>query len=163
LLSDADIVKSSYNTELLFKSGQKWTYSNLGYFALAEIIHKVSGQPWSEFLTEHLFAPAGMTATRTTTTTDIVPRRASGYTWTSDRWENAENWVAVRPSGAFLSTVLDMAKWDALLDSNTILKYPLRQQMWTPIKLNDGTTHPYGFGWFLDPWQGHKRVDHQGG
>ena len=86
------------------------SYSNAGYFALAEIIHKASGQPWSAFLTERLFAPVSMAATRTTTTTDIVPHRASGYTWNNGKLENAENWVAVRPSGAFLSTVQDMVK-----------------------------------------------------
>src|SRR5207245_2461249 len=104
-----------------------------------------------------------MTATRTTTTTDIVPHRASGYAWNKDKLENAEDWVAVRPSGAFLTTVLDMAKWDAALYSEAILSSNSRDQMWTPTELNDGTTHPYGLGWSLDPWQGHKRVHHQGG
>jgi CubicO group peptidase (beta-lactamase class C family) len=162
---DADVVKSVYPVPLLFTPGEKWSYSNAGYFALGEILRKVSGRPWSEFLTERVFAPLGMTATRTTTTIDIVPHRASGYDLTrlNGDLKNAENWVAVRPSGAFLSTVLDLAKWDAALYSDTILKSSLREQMWTPVKLNKGTTSPYGFGWFLDPWQGHKRVDHQGG
>ena len=33
--------------------------------------------------------------------------------------------------------------------------------MWSPVTLNDGTTHAYGFGWFLDTFQGHRRVHHQ--
>jgi D-alanyl-D-alanine carboxypeptidase len=160
---DADVIKLAYATKLLFAPGEKFSYSNLGYFVLAEIIHKVSGKPWSELITERLFAPAGMIATRTTTTTDIVAHRASGYEWRKDKLENAENWVAVRPSGAFLTTVLDMAKWDVVLNSESILKSSLREQMWTPVKLNDGTTVPYGFGWGLTPWQGHKRVAHNGG
>jgi D-alanyl-D-alanine carboxypeptidase len=68
---DTDVVKSAYSTKLLFAPGEKWSYSNLGYFALGEIIHKVSGKPWSEFVTERVFAPAKMAATRATTTTDI--------------------------------------------------------------------------------------------
>jgi D-alanyl-D-alanine carboxypeptidase len=160
---DAELVKLAYPTKLLFEPGEKYSYSNLGYFALGEIIHKLSGKPWSEFLTERVFAPARMTATRTTTTTDIVPQRASGYAWNKDKLEHAENWVAVRPSGAFLSTVLDMAKWDEALYSEAILSSSLREQMWTPVKLNDGTTHQYGLGWNLEPWQGHKRVHHRGG
>lgn len=159
---DADVIRLAYSTKLLFVPGEKFSYSNLGYVALGEIIHKVSGKPWSAFLTERIFAPAKMTATRTTTTTDIVPHRANGYAWNKDKLENAENWVYVDSSGAFLSTVLDMAKWDNALYSDTILSSSLREQMWTPAKLNDGTTVPYGFGWELGSWQGHKRVFHGG-
>jgi CubicO group peptidase (beta-lactamase class C family) len=160
---DVDVIRLAYSTKLLFRPGEKFNYSNLGYFALGEIIHKVSGKPWSAFITERVFAPAKMAATRTTTTTDIVPHRASGYVWNKNKLENAENWVAVRPSGAFLTTVLDMAKWDEALCSGAILSPSMREQMWTPVKLNNGTTVPYGFGWGLGPWQGHKRVHHDGG
>jgi CubicO group peptidase (beta-lactamase class C family) len=34
--------------------------------------------------------------------------------------------------------------------------------MWTPVKLNDGGTHLYGFGWFLEPWHGHANIGHSG-
>lgn len=162
--ADAAVIKTAYPLPLRFAPGEKWEYCNVGYFALSEVIHKITGKPWGDFLTERVFKPAGMTTTRTTTTTDLIPHRASGYELTSANGElkNAENWVALRPSGAFISTVLDMAKWDAVLDSNTILSEASREQMWTPVKLNDGTTYAYGFGWTLSPWQGHKQVSHNG-
>jgi CubicO group peptidase (beta-lactamase class C family) len=159
---DADIIRAAYSAKLLFVPGEKFSYSNLGYFLIAEIIHKVSGKPWSGFVSERVLAPAGMATTRTTTTTDIVPHRASGYLWNNGKLENAENWVAVRPSGAYLSTVLDMARWNEALCSGAILSPSMRDQMWTPVKLNNGKTYPYGFGWNLGPWQGHKRVYHDG-
>jgi len=77
--------------------------------------------------------------------------------------QNAPSWITVRASGAFLSTVLDMAKWDAVLDTDRVLPSSLRQRMWTPARLNDGTTHPYGFGWAVETMNGHKRVHHNGG
>lgn len=161
--SDTEVIKTAYLLPLRFQPGEKWEYSNVGYFILAEITHKVSGKLWSEFLAERLFAPVGMTATRSTTTTDIVPNRASGYIQIGNKRLNAENWLASRPSGAFLSTVLDLAKWDAVLYSNTVLTASSREQMTAPVTLNKGTTHSYGLGWFLEPWQGHKRVHHGGG
>lgn len=161
--SDAEIVQKAYATPLLFAPGEKWSYSNLGYFVLAEILHKVSGMAWNDFLAKRLFQPAGMAATRLTTTAGIVPHRADGYEWNHDQQENAENWIAVRPSGAYLSTVLDMAKWDAILSSDTLLSPTLREQMWRPVKLNSGASYPYGMGWFLEPWQGHPRISHRGG
>ena len=162
---DAEVIKKAHSRALLFAPGERWSYSNLGYFILGEILTRVSGKPWSQFLSERLLHPAGMTATRTTTTTDLVPQRASGYELTRlfGTLRKAEDWVAVRPSGGLLSTVLDLAKWDAALSSDTILSAASREQMWTPVKLNNGTTHPYGLGWFVDKWQGHRRISHQGG
>jgi len=110
---DIDVIKTAYPLPLQFKPGDKYEYSNVGYFVLAEIIHKVSGKPWGDFLTERVFAPLGMTATRVTSVADIVPNRADGYAWNADKFQNAEDWPAVRASGAFLSTVLDLAKWEA--------------------------------------------------
>jgi D-alanyl-D-alanine carboxypeptidase len=68
----------------------------------------------------------------------------------------------LRPSGAFLSSVLDLAKWDAALYTDKILKQSIREQMWSPVKLNSGATHPYGFGWELGAREGHKYVRHGG-
>jgi len=68
----------------------------------------------------------------------------------------------LRPSGAFLSNVLDLAKWDAALYTDRLLKQLTREQMWTAVKLNGGTTSPYGFGWELDSVGGHKLIHHGG-
>jgi len=159
---DADVIKAVAVLPLRFTPGEKWEYSNVGYYALAEIIHRVSGKPWAEFIADRLFAPAGMSASRTTTA-DIVPHRASGYAAMGHKLQNAPDWIALRPSGAFLATVLDLVKWDVALSSDTILKRAIREQMWTPVKLKNGTTHPYGFGWFIDNIQGHRCVRHGGG
>jgi D-alanyl-D-alanine carboxypeptidase len=119
---DIDVIKTAYSLPLQFKPGDKYEYSNLGYFVLAEIIRRVTGKPWSDFLTERVFKPLGMTATRATNVLDIVPNRADGYAWTSGRYQNSEHWPAVRPSGAFMSTVLDLAKWEAALRTDDVLK-----------------------------------------
>lgn len=160
--ADADVIKTAYPLPLRFAPGEKWEYCNVGYFALAEIMRKVSGKPWAVFLHERVFQPLGMDATRTTTLTEIVPNRADGYVWRDGKLRNAESFFALRPSGAFLSTVLDLAKWDAALYSEQILNAASRELMWTPVKLNSGASHPYGFGWELDAVNGHKRVQHGG-
>ena len=46
--NDADVIRSAYSQPLRFAPGEKWEYSNLGYFTLAEIIRVVTGGPWSE-------------------------------------------------------------------------------------------------------------------
>jgi CubicO group peptidase (beta-lactamase class C family) len=160
--SDADVIKTAYPLPLRFAPGEKWEYCNVGYFTLAEIIRKVSGKPWGDFLKERVFAPLDMNATRTTTMSELVPNRASGYLWRAGNQENAQIYFALRPSGAFLSTVLDLAKWDAALYTDKVHKQSVRDQMWTPGKLNDGKPYEYGFGWQLETVAGHKLVSHGG-
>jgi CubicO group peptidase (beta-lactamase class C family) len=159
--SDADLVKSAYSAPLLFAPGADWAYSNTGYFALATIIRTVSGEPWDAFLRRRVFQPLAMTSTRTTTM-EAVPNRASGYTPIDGRMANAPPILGVRPSGAFLSTVLDLAKWDAALNAGSLLTPATRNQMWAPVTLKGGRLHPYGFGWHVDAVTGHTRVHHSG-
>ena len=160
--NDADVIKTAYPLPLRFAPGEKYEYCNVGYFTLAEIISKVSGKPWPDFLNERVFAPLEMNATRTTNMTELVPNRANGYIWRNGKMQNASIYFALRPSGALLSTVLDLAKWDAALQNGKLFKQSTLEQMWTPVKLNNGQTHPYGFGWELEPIGSHKKVNHGG-
>ena len=161
--SNDELLAAAHKVPLRFAPGDKWEYSNMGYVALAEIIRSVSGQPWSEYLHEKVFAPAGMTVTRPTNTTASVPNRAVGYTGTDNK-RKADEWVALRTSGAFLSNVLDLAKWDALLYRDDILSQASRREMWTGVRLNDASSYPYGLGWHADPGVGkRRRIWHGGG
>lgn len=159
--NDADLIKTAYAQKLGFSPGEKWRYCNLGYFILAEIMCRVGGKPWDELMRERVFAPLGMDSTRVTTVRDIVSNRADGYYWRG-HLENDEVMLAVRPSGAFLSSVLDLAKWDAALYGNRLLSQASLDEMWTPVTLNDGKQHPYGYGWELSPIAGHRVVRHGG-
>lgn len=158
---DLDVIKTAYAQPLLFAPGEKAAYSNLGYFILGEIISKASGKPWSEYLTERIFKPLQMNATRTTSMADVVPNRASGYVVKGDKLQNVQIPLALRPSGAFLSNVLDLAKFDAALYTERILKKSSLEQMWQPVKQTDtgegvvkGTS--FGFGWVIARVNGHR-------
>ena len=157
--SDADVVKSAYPLPLRFEPGASGRYCNVGYFALAEIIRKVSGQPWSDYLNAKVFQPSGMTSTRPTSASD--PMRAVGYAGKDNR-DVAPDWPAVRPSGAFLSTVRDLVKWEGVLATNQVLTDESRRLMWTPVRLNDGSSSPYGFGWELGERAGRRYIGHGG-
>jgi len=142
--------------------GDQWLYSNIGYYVLAQVITRVSGKPWDAFIAERLFAPAHMTATRTGTATQVILNRASGYSEADNTTVNAENWVALRPSSAFISSALDLAQWDAFMDSHDPLSPANRRLMRTPALLNDRTPVDYGFGWYVDSFLGRARIHHDG-
>ena len=159
---EAHVFNAALSVPLRFVPGEKWEYSNVGYSALAEIIGVVAGTPWTNYVHQKVFAPAGLATTLPTNTTRSVANPAAGYTG-NDNARKANPWFPFRPSGAFLSTVLELARWDAVLDSNRILSEQSRRQMWSPMTLNDGKTVPYGFGWHVHIEKGKRRVRHGGG
>ena len=162
-VGDAEQIRAVYKVPLRFTPGEKWEYSNSGYVAAAEIIRIVAGRPWWEFLNDTVFAPAHMTATLPTNTIAKLPHRAVGYSG-DDNKRKVDEWVALRASGAFLSTVLDLAKWDALLYTDRFLSEASRREMWARTRLNDGSTAAYGLGWHADVGIGKRqRIWHGGG
>ena len=162
-IADADLIRAVYKVPLRFTPGEKWEYCNSCYVAAAEIIRIVSGRPWWEFLHEKIFAPAGMTTTLPTNTNAKLPSRAVGYGG-DDNTRKIDEWVALRASGAFLSSVGDLARWDALLYTDRILTDVSRRAMWSRTRLNDGGTAAYGLGWHVDTGAGKRqRIWHGGG
>lgn len=157
-----EVIRSMYDVPLRTKTGEQWLYSNVGYYILAELITRVSGKPWDSFITERIFTPAGMKNTRTTSVKDIVAHRAAGYHYTTGGILNAENWIAVRPSGAFLSTIRDLAVWDIFLDKSNLLNEQSRRLLWTPTVLNSQKPVLYGLGWYVESFLGRARVHHDG-
>lgn len=164
--SDLEIVKSGYGLPLNFNPGEKYEYSNLGYFILAEIITQVSGTPWQDYIHNKLFVPAGMNNTYLTDFYLVIPNRANGYMHRNDILVNAYPMYAVRPSGGFLSTTSDMIKWEKTMrEGKIILKKDTWEKLWSPfIKMSDKQTSKefYGFGWAIDEYKGHKIVVHGG-
>jgi CubicO group peptidase (beta-lactamase class C family) len=148
-----------------FSPGAKWKYSNSGYVLLGILIHRATGKFYGDLLRDRIFTPLGMTATRIISEADIIPHRSGGYRLVHGAIKN-QDWVSpslnTTADGALYTTVLDMAKWDAALYSSSLLKPATRALMWTPVRLNDGTTYPYGFGWGLATVKGHHVVQHGG-
>lgn len=155
-----DSIRSAYGTPLSFPPGEQWQYSNLGYYVLAEVLSRTSGEPWPEFLKHRLFQPLGMSATQTTDS--VGPNRATGYEWDGHRLERAREW-GLRPSGAYISNVEDLAKWDAALVRDAPLSPASKTAMWTASPQPTGDRFGYGFGWQIDTRAGLRVMYHGGG
>jgi CubicO group peptidase (beta-lactamase class C family) len=163
--SEDELLKKAQAVPLAFQPGDKWLYSNLGYVTLGILISKVTGKFYGEFLTERIFKPAGMTTASIISEADIVPDRAAGYRIEKGQLKN-QHWVApttnTTADGSLYLSVLDMVKWEAVLNGEKLLKKATLEQMWTPVKLNDGKLAPYGFGWMLRRVNGGKLIEHGG-
>ncbi len=166
---DIELITATFAVPLDFPTGSKSQYCNICYFTLAEVISRVSGEPWRSFMAREVFAPAGMTVTRTTSNVDLIPQRAGSYLLKDGQQLNVPEWAALRPSGAFASSLNDMARWEAALYTNKILKAETLAAMARPGLLADGKPAPfgtagagYGLGWVLSQFQGQRRVAHGG-
>jgi CubicO group peptidase (beta-lactamase class C family) len=163
--TEEELVSAFAKMPMDFRPGEKWSYSNTGYVLLGIVIHRVTGKFYGDFLQARIFQSLGMKSTRIISEADIVPHRSSGYRLVKGELKNQE-WVSptlnTTADGALYTNVLDLAKWDAALYTTRLVKQSSLDAIWTPVKLNDGKTYPYGFGWDLAPKNGHHAVSHDG-
>jgi CubicO group peptidase (beta-lactamase class C family) len=148
-----------------FAPGTSWNYSNIGYATLGFLIRKITGKYYGDFLQERIFKPLGMTTARIISEDDIVPNRAAGYRLENGQLKN-QSWVSPSTNstadGSLYLSILDLAKWDAALYSDQLLRQSNREKLWTPVMLSDRTTKDYGFGWHLADLHGRRMVFHGG-
>jgi CubicO group peptidase (beta-lactamase class C family) len=165
--TEDELLKMVEGIPLAYPPGTKWEYSNLGFLTLGILIHHVTGEFYGDFLQQRIFQPLGMQTTRIISEADIVPNRAAGYRLVKGELKNQE-WVApmvnTTADGSLYFSILDLAKWDAALYTEKLLKRSSLDQMWTPAKLKNGQPNKegYGFGWFIEERDGHRVISHDG-
>lgn len=148
---------------LEFTPGEKNIYSNSGYNLLAYIIQTQSGKPYMEFMRERIFLPLGMTRTGDRDPQFIIPQRAGGYEWRTDRYVGRDGSLTdLMGAGSITSTIADMIKWEAALRGDSLLKPESKREMWTQYVFNSGERSVYGFGWRISEVRGHKLIGHTG-
>jgi CubicO group peptidase (beta-lactamase class C family) len=166
-----------------FMPGTSWAYSNSGYVILGLVAARAEGRPFGDVLRERIFAPLGMTRTLGYEKgKNEVSDRAYGHTKepAGFRETDQSSTSATLGDGGVYSCLLDLAKWDEALRTNALLSEAEMTPALTPVRLADGSPPlwpkgeqggdnlfpgrpvAYGFGWFLDPWQGRKRAWHHG-
>jgi CubicO group peptidase (beta-lactamase class C family) len=165
-----------------FAPGTSWAYSNSGYVVLGLVVARVSGKPFGEFLRQRVLAPLQMAHTVAYEKgRNEVERRAWGHTrdGAAFRQDDQSATSATLGDGGVYSTLEDLAKWDEALQTHELVSPGAMRPALTPVMLADGSEPrwpaaaggdnldpgrpvSYGFGWFLDPWQGHARTWHHG-
>jgi CubicO group peptidase (beta-lactamase class C family) len=154
-----------------FPAGTKWEYSNSGYCVLAMVVEKISGKSFGRFLNERIFVPLRMTNTLAYEKgKNEVANRAYGHTPEGKglRETDQSSTSATLGDGGVYTSVDDMARWDDALQHHTLLSEKEMQPALTAVQPSGGPAQEngrsvsYGFGWFLEPYQGHTRMWHYG-
>jgi CubicO group peptidase (beta-lactamase class C family) len=163
---DLTLIQAVYKDTLLFSPGTQWKYSNMGYFMLADIIRQVTGQSFEKYMND-FFVKCHLEHT-TTTTLCKAKDKALGYRYNKTSGEPVPSldFVALRPSGAFSSSMEDMIKWDSLqVNSNILTKGDWAEMFEDTVREGrkfNGSQAYYGYGWSIGRYEGHRLVHHDG-
>ena len=148
---DADVLRMlEGENKTYFAPGSSYQYSNSGYSLLALIVEKASGQTFASFLRDRIFRPLGMNDTVAHEEgISTVRNRAYGYSRTGTGWTRTDQSVtsAVLGDGGIYSSIDDLAKWDAALYDERLLRRASLAMAFTPATPTNEKNIEYGFGW----------------
>ncbi|MES2748473.1 MAG: serine hydrolase [Bacteroidota bacterium] len=175
-----DIVKNIHFLKPVSAFRTKYDYDNLLYVIAGEVIEKVSGKSWCDFVEDRIMKPIGMTNSAASwsrlkdTTNTIVPHvPTDGKLEIISRYENH---IFDAAAGLYASTN-DLSKWlitqmnKGKYNNQQLFSAKQHEEMWTPqtiLPSRDASPYKsnfrtYGLGWQLTDINGHLQVSHTGG
>ena len=142
-----------------FKPGEKWSYSNSGYFLLGAIIEKAAGESYESLLQKNIFDPLKLTGTGYDHFDVILKHRATGYSMSKGKMVNSAFLDMTQPysAGSLYSTVEDLFRWNEALFGGKVLSTKSFEMMTTPVKNN------YAYGLGVETKFNRKMITHGGG
>jgi CubicO group peptidase (beta-lactamase class C family) len=179
-LTVAEVREKMGKLKPLYSFRNKWGYTNSAFLTAGEIIPKVTGKTWGEYVTENIFKPLGMNSSLALSK-DIktATNKALAHTVVMGElkkipYGNIDN---LAPAGSISSSVNDMSKWVMMLlnkgklDGKQIIPASAINQTTAPHSILGNGGHMfnkahfslYGLGWFLEEYAGRKIVAHTGG
>lgn len=140
--------------------GATWNYNNGGYVLLTEIVRRVGGLPFADFLRERILEPVGMFDTLLRPLdTELLPNSATQHLPRPDGgWARGIFGAWIGGEGGIVSTVNDMLLWLKHMSQPTVGTPETWAQMRTPR-----ATHGYGLGLNMTQYRGVDTVHHAGG
>ncbi|KON90318.1 hypothetical protein AF332_14910 [Sporosarcina globispora] len=147
--------------------GTQWNYHNPNYHILAQLVEQVSGQPFNQYIKNHILTPLNMSSTISMTFAGNESEVERGYTYAYGM-PIARKALPhfVIGSGGMISTANDMTKWIAMqngdlksVDGTPLVSPESLRVMHTP----SGPDNEYAYGWEQDVLpDGSKRIEHGG-
>lgn len=178
--SREEVVKRLKYLEPVSGFREKPAYQNVMYVVASEIVKKVSGMSWDNFVKTRVFDKLNMSNTSSVSTV----RESNDNLAQPHIWNNQYEKVAIKqetgdnlaPAGFIYSSSNEMSNYIRLLLNNgaigkdTIVSPKIINEIFKPQIIFPFTGEPfnneftsYGFGWFLTPKNGHKIIEHSGG
>jgi N-acyl-D-aspartate/D-glutamate deacylase len=166
-LNNEKLIQSynTYSPRLEFLPGTSWSYCNTNYVFLATIIERITKQPLNIFFKNNIATPLGLNDTYVYhLLLPVVPtNHVYGFSEVNGvrKLNDLINVDGVTGDGNIYSSVEDLYKWEQSLKTEKLVKKETLQQAFEPVKLKDGSTYNYGFGWGID--KPNEQYSHTGG
>lgn len=145
-----EFLKVFNEKELDFKPGEKFSYSNSGYFLLGVLLEEITGTSYEDLLKERIFIPLNMNDTGYDHHHVILKNRATGYDKQGINYRNSKYLDMSIPyaAGSMYSTVEDLFKWDQALYKTTLLSKEYRDLFFKPY-ITAFEDFSYAYGWLV--------------
>lgn len=149
---------------LNFTPGTAFEYSNSGYMLLAEVVARVSGKPFSDFLNERIFQPLGMKDTRVVDLPGtVIANKAYAYGLEGAAYVERPVNGALMGSTGVNSTVEDLCRWAMNFQAPSIGDRAMLDEMERSGALVNDEPFTYGMGLDRKDHRGQHVVFHGGG
>ena len=162
------------------KPGAEWSYNQTNYLLLGMLVEQASGMSFDDFLAARIIKPMGLTGIVYGDSKVIVPGRGSWYSMIDFSTGRPKRAAAIYPTtvayppfmhtaAGLNSTAMNLARFADAVAKGKILKPATASEMWTAVKLADGTTFRMektlgvGLGWIVDDDPGHRSAGGTGG
>jgi CubicO group peptidase (beta-lactamase class C family) len=155
--------------------GQHYQYNGARYGQLSQVVQAATGLSLQELVYERIIQPLGMENTAPSPPAScaglsFAPTCERVYAALTRLYYLDVNFNPVpgfnvdyfNAGAGLMSTVIDLAKFDAALDANILVTEGTKDLMWTPTVSNSGQKLPYGLGWFTQDYRGMRLIWHTG-
>ena len=164
--SSAELLALCAKTPRLAAPGERYLYSNTGYALVGCLIEAVDGRPFEKAMADEVLRPLGLTDTGFEDQVGSGSRLVLGHgRRMADGSRGAVHAVhpsGIAASGGLISTVDDLAKWNAASRAGQLLRPATAALLAAPVRLSEGTLAPTGLGWMLRELQGQTALEHSG-
>ena len=164
--------------------GAEYRYDGNRYAALTDVVAACHGRPFRQALAVEILDRAAMTgsvpghdlerpstalaalfdASTLSRYASAIGRLATPYTTTGSGVAHADFPPRdISASAGLLSSVVDLAKYDAAIDAHVFIAVETQQLAWTnAVSTTTGQRLPYGLGWFVQQYNGTRVIWHYG-
>lgn len=150
---------------LNFAPGTQYEYINPTFQLVYQIVERVTGRPFEEYMRDNLFAPAGMDSTIYFEAGRRIPHPSHGYTLEEGRYVECDYgetaFFASKADGGLYTSLHDFALWEKALRDDRIMSAESKRAAWTPyISIPEDADYGYnvdtgyGYGWFIQRSEG---------
>ncbi len=151
------IVAQHRQDALRSRPGERYAYSDFGYFLLGDMLEVATGQPWESVLRQEVFVPAGMGDTEYDDPRRVMRRRVRGYTRSAGTLQVVQRRDhATYGAGGLLSTARDLLRFDVALSRGALVSQATLRDIRRPRRDN------YGLGWQVTTAFGRLQRNHTG-